>query len=179
MFSNVVNDSRAEKQRGPCGQRLSVPDSSVDSLKLLTAAIQLIMSLSDWIEASLKKYIYSSKCQILENPQIISKCWEMLCKCISDLINRLMKWLSQSWLKSIIIISVSGFTLWSLSSSHTRLTRLNFLHPQRLSSEENSFCVESDTAHSLPPLSSASVRLFITGLHLTHLLLLGRIPTFH
>lgn len=39
-----------------CGQRISFPDSSVDSLKLslLTAAIQLIVYLSDWIVASQK-----------------------------------------------------------------------------------------------------------------------------
>lgn len=52
----------------------------------------------------------------------------------SDLINRHMKWLSQSWLKSITIISLSALSFLASSLPCVRLTGLIFLHPQRLRS---------------------------------------------
>lgn len=57
LYSLVSFSSAAEKKKK---QRLSVPNSSVDSLKLLllTAAIQLIRCLSDRIVASVKIHLF-------------------------------------------------------------------------------------------------------------------------
>lgn len=95
----------------------------------------------------------------------------MLCKCSSDLINRRMKWLSQSWLKSITVIRLSPVLISATPPSSATSTRLILLHPRHLSSlwgiaKQNGFCLKkSDKAHSASPASSARLRLFITRLH--------------
>lgn len=94
---------------------------------------------------------------------------------------RRMKWLLQSWFKSIIIIKASHGSHFFLSLF---LGLLDWFSPPTVSevclrAKQNSFCVKSDMALSLSASSSASFGLF-TGPRFTHLCcLVARQWIFH